>query len=166
MKLKYKNLYSSVLAEYEALSTCARLHVAAILVKDGRILSVGYNGVPKGQCHCTAYFKQSDDGYMMRSTVGAEWESVSEELFKTAHHNFAEEREIHAEMNCIAFALKNGINVEDCEMILSVAPCMNCAKLIAASGIKNVSYIRKYDRSMEGENFLKQCGINIAPVAN
>lgn len=162
MKLKYKNLYTTVLNEYETLSTCDRLHVAALLVKDGRILSVGYNGVPQGQPHCTCFFKHEDDKYYIAydEQNPQEFKEVTESDYRFHHHQFSEKCEIHAEMNCLAFALRNNISVSDCEMVLSVAPCINCAKLIASSGIKTIHYVKHYDRSSDGEDFLKLCGIS------
>ena len=58
MKLKYKELYKHVLKEYQQFSKCARLHVAALLVNDGRILCCGYNGTPAGQVHCNELFNR------------------------------------------------------------------------------------------------------------
>lgn len=165
MKIKYINLYTKILNEYEKLSTCDRLHVAALLVKDGRVLSVGYNGVADRQTHCSFYFKHENGKfYIHAKDTDNEYQEVSEQRYREEHHNFAERYEIHAEMNCIAFALKNKIDVSGCELVLSVAPCMNCAKLIASAGIQKVTYARTYDRSMEGEKYLESLGISCKPM--
>lgn len=175
MKLKHKILYKNVLNEYEHLSTCDRLHVAALLVKEGRILSVGYNGVPQGIRHCTDFFKHTDNKFLINkqdfskpiSKVQAiinRWVEVDEPTYSKLHHEFAEMNEVHAEMNCIAYASKVDTNVEGCEMILSVAPCSNCAKLIVSAGIKKVTYMKHYDRSMGGVEYLRALGVDVASI--
>ena len=67
MELKYKHLYKTVLKEYQNLSKCARLKVAALLVEEGRIISCGYNGTPSGQTNCNELFKVEADKYYYRS---------------------------------------------------------------------------------------------------
>lgn len=166
MKTKHIKLYKNILAEYQNMSTCARLHVAALLVKDGRVLSVGYNGVCQGQDHCNDIFLHNIVGsritYAIRRCRGDENPKVvDEETWKKKHHAWSDKNEIHAEMNCIAFALKNKIDISDCEMILSVSPCMNCAKLIVSSGIKHVYYVTEYDRSTEGTDFLRNNNVAV-----
>lgn len=167
MKLKHIDLYKNILCEYQNLSTCARLHVAALLVKDGRVLSVGYNGVPEGSTHCCDKFQMLINGSIREFLINSVSNgvgytaTVTEDEWKAEHHKWSEKNEIHAEMNCIAFALKNKIDISDCEMILSVSPCMNCAKLILSSGIKRVHYVTKYDRSTEGIDFLKANGVAV-----
>lgn len=162
MKLKYKPIYTQAVRSYESLSTCNRLHVAALLVQDGRIVSVGYNGVPSGQKHCCDIFIKTGGKFYV-----GEWgppgemsaNEVTEEEWKRQHHMFSERYEVHAEMNCIAFATKNRIDVSKCNLIISISPCINCAKLITAVGIKKVYYLDEYDRSQDGINYLRDNGV-------
>ena len=161
MKLKYKQLYKSVLKEYQQFSKCARLKVAALLVNDGRILCCGYNGTPTGQTNCNELFKSEDGKFYLRESTNDDWREVSEADWKELHHEFAEKNEIHAEMNCIAQGFRNGINVENTDLIISLQPCDNCAKLIVASGIKHVWFIDKYDRGTKGIDFLEANGVKV-----
>lgn len=161
MKLKYKQLYKSVLKEYQQFSKCARLKVAALLVNDGRILCCGYNGTPTGQTNCNELFKSEDGKFYFRESTNDDWREVSEADWKTIHHEFAEKNEIHAEMNCIAQGFRQGINVENTDLIISLQPCDNCAKLIFAAGIKHVLYVDKYDRGTKGIDFLEANGVKV-----
>ena len=127
-------------------STCVRLHVGAVLVKNCRIISCGYNGALPGMKHCKDYFSKGD---------------FNKELGIT-HHDFSDKYEMHAEQNCIAFAVKSGIVItEDCIMYTTTAPCKNCAKLIAASGIKRVVFKDSYSKTSEGINLLREFGVKV-----
>lgn len=161
---KYIPIYLAALSEYKKLSTCARLQVSAILVKDGRILSMGYNGTAPGQPHCKDRFIKMGDNYFIGKygpPVDMAKYKVTADEWCAEHHKFSEHNEVHAEMNCIAFAIKNNINVADCDLIISISPCIQCAKLIAAVGIKNVFYIDDYDRNPSaGLRYLIANGVN------
>jgi dCMP deaminase len=126
-----KDFFISVLDAAEKNSTCRRLKVAALLVKNNRIISTGWNGVPSGDVHCEDL--ENDH-----------------RLACVDHHDFSEANELHAEQNCIAFAARNGISTDGAEIYLSISPCTNCAKLIIAAGIKKVYFKQAYDRSSEG----------------
>ena len=144
-KNKLKNYFLEVLKASEKNSTCQRLQVAALLIKNNRIVSTGWNGVPSGFKHCNEVFNKKT-------------------ITKEKHKNFSENYELHAEQNCIAFAAKYGITTEKTEMYVSVAPCVNCAKLIIAAGIKTVYYRDDYDREKKGINLLKKANIKIKKI--
>lgn len=114
-------------------SVCKRLHVGAMLVVDGRPISVGYNGPPSGFSHC-----EKCDG----ETCGVS---------------------IHAEINAIAFAAKNGVKVDRATMYCTDSPCINCAKAMVSAGIKRVAYIREY-RLTEGVELLRRAGIEVERI--
>lgn len=132
-------------------STCARVSVGCCIMKDNRIISTGWNGVPKGNKHCEDVFRelfpQEED----------EWSAEDKERFLFEHGEFSKKFEIHAEQNAIAFAARNGLSLEGCDLFVSISPCQDCAKLIVASGIKRVFYIKEYDRDSKQESikFLK-----------
>lgn len=126
--MKYKNFFVEVLNAAEKNSTCCRLQVAALIVKDNRIISTGWNGVPSGLKHCSDVFKDSGDNFMEE------------------HKKFSEMYEIHAEQNAIAYAARNGICLDKCDIYVTYSPCVHCAKIIIASGIKRVFYKLDYDR--------------------
>ncbi len=138
------NIYNDILEVFEKKSTCVRLQVAAIIVSDDRIISTGWNGVPKGHKHCNQIFNATD-----QATIDQD------------HRTFSEQNEIHAEQNAIAFAARKGIATENCDLYVSVSPCTACAKLIISAGIKNVYYKKLYDRETYGLDLLKQSNINL-----
>lgn len=98
-------------------ATCDRKSVGAVIAREGRILSTGYNGPSAGMPHCS---------------------STSCDLSQSCV------RSIHAEANAIAFAAKNGVSLEGSTLYLTLSPCVSCAQLIANSGIDRVVYLEKY----------------------
>lgn len=112
-------------------STCLRKDVGAVIARDGRVLSVGYNGAPSGQPHCTP---------------------------QTCNTSAPCERAVHAEANAIAFAAKAGISTDGAELYATVSPCPYCAKLIINSGIRKVWYLEEY-RDKSGIHLLTLSGI-------
>lgn len=126
-------------------SSCIRVQVGAILVKDNKIISMGYNGVPKGQEHCCDHFKGIKD--------------LSSEEFKQEHLEFSKTNEIHAEMNTLLYAAKEGIKIDGAHMYITVSPCRDCAKALCAAGIKKVCFYKLYDRDTKGLDFLRNNGI-------
>lgn len=124
---KDKQTFKDILLILKKRSTCVRVQVAAIIVKDGRIISTGWNGTTSGSKHCNEIFNAFN-------------------FDATEHHNFSLKNEIHGEMNAIAMAAKNGMAVNGCDLYTTDSPCFDCAKLIKAVGIKRVFYVREYDR--------------------
>jgi dCMP deaminase len=115
------------------MSYCNRLQVGAVIAKEGRILSVGYNGTPSGT------------------------DNNCEEDNKTLPNV------IHAEMNAILFAAKEGISTKGCSLYVTHAPCENCSKHIIQAGIIEVVYINEY-RDMGGINTLKKQNIKVRKI--
>lgn len=164
MKEKLKTTFIKHLSILEENSTCARVKVAAIIVKDGRTISTGWNGVPSGFTHCDKIFSivkksvpfgnpdplREPNQYFVYST------EVDKEKFMFEHHNFSEKCEIHAEANAIAFAARNNISTEGADIFVTITPCTGCAKLILASGIKKVYYKEVYDRNPDGFQLLNE----------
>jgi dCMP deaminase len=98
-------------------STCHRLHVGAVIARDGRIIVSGYNGAARGLAHC------GDECYPGGPPC---------------------RRAVHAEANAIAFAAKYGIGTFHTMMVSTDSPCLECARLIINSGIAEVFYTREY----------------------
>lgn len=165
MKLKYKELYKNILKEYQQFSKCARLHVAALLVNDGRILCCGYNGTPAGQVNCNELFKgeviNGVSHFYMRNTPTEEWRETNENDWRAAHHEFANKNELHAEQNLLGQCIQKNINVNGASIVISHEPCESCARLILAAGIKHVLYVDKYDRGSQGIEFLTANGVKV-----
>ena len=106
-------------------SSCVSRQVGALIIKDDRIISEGYNGTPKGFKNCCELFEEGDP----------------------AHHEWSNIHEIHAEMNSIVWAARKGISVEGAVMYSTTKPCLQCTKNIIASGIKKIYYNVDYPRN-------------------
>lgn len=143
-------------------STCARVQVGAVLTKDRRIISCGYNGVPSGQEECKDYFfriwdnpGKADDyvkafnfDWLINKYVFSTFKDFLESApFYQMHREFSINYELHAEQNAIGYAARNGIETSGSTIYLTVSPCMQCAKLMIAAGVKQVVYAEKYNRS-------------------
>lgn len=113
-QLKLDQVFINIAKEIGTLSHCTRSKVGAVLVKDGNVISFGYNGTPAGM----------DNG--------------------CEENNVTKDEVIHAEMNAILKAAKSGNAVDGSTLYLSLSPCQNCCKLIIQSGIKRVVYLEEY----------------------
>ena len=111
---KLDKTFINIAKEIGSLSHCTRSKVGAVLVKDGNVISFGYNGTPAGM----------DNG--------------------CEENNVTKDEVIHAEMNAILKAAKSGNAVDGSTLYLSLSPCQNCCKLIIQSGIKRVVYLEGY----------------------
>lgn len=128
------------------LSTCCSQQVGAVLVKDNRIVAIGFNGTAPGESHCNEKFDLKN--------------YKDYETFRNDHHKWSRYNELHAEQNLISFCAKNGLKTKGCTLFVTLSPCIDCAKIIVASGIKDIYYINEYDKE-NGLNFLKENGISI-----
>ncbi len=126
---------------YSKLSYAKRLKVGAVLVKDDRIISVGYNGTPSGRDNECEIIDPTWKPYESPRTI-------------------SKPEVCHAEMNVIAFAARNGMATDGCSLIITHSPCYECSKLIVQSGIKKVYYETEY-RIRDGIDFLIECGIKV-----
>ena len=105
-------------------SSCKRLQVGCVLVKNTRVISVGYNGFIAGYPH--------------------------ESIVRENH----EQATVHAEQNCITDCAKRGINVEGATAYITHYPCINCMKILVSSGIKEIKYYHDYkNNKLEKEIF-------------
>jgi dCMP deaminase len=146
VKEKFVNAYMKVAETFAELSTARRLHVGAIVVKDDRIISIGYNGMPSGwDNNCEDEIVESYSGY-----EGA----IHRTVLKT------KPEVLHAETNAIAKLAKSTESGDGATMFITHSPCLDCAKLIYQSGIKSVYYRNTY-RSEDGIEFLKKCNIEV-----
>lgn len=119
-------------------STCPRKSVGAILVREGRTLSMGYNGAPSGLPHC------HDEGCLTGPDGGCI-------------------RSQHAEANAIAFAARHGISTQGAELWVTLSPCYSCAKLIINAGITDVYFTEAY-RLSDGIDLLKSARVRVHQV--
>jgi len=149
MKPKFKTLYSNIAQEVAKMSYARRLQVGAVIVKDDRVISMGYNGMPAGWENDCEYEEE-----ILRSEFDkGNWLEKTGEL-KT------KPEVLHAETNAIAKLARSNESGLGADMFITHAPCMDCAKLIYQSGIGRVYYNINY-RDDSGIKFLKQSGIEV-----
>jgi dCMP deaminase len=139
MKQKYIDAHMKVAETYANLSTAVRLKVGAIVVKDDRIISIGYNGMPSGWDNNCEYL---------------EHRIAQEPLLKS------KPEVLHAETNAIAKLARSSESGLGATMFITHAPCLDCAKLIYQTGISTVYYRNTY-RENNGVEFLLKGGIEV-----
>lgn len=139
--------------------TCYRLKVGAVVVRDGRILVTGYNGTPAGMPHCDH-----------RCTCGHSHMDMPHIRYRGGAHDprclevAPCTQAVHAEENCIAYAAKWGIALDQAEMFSTDSPCLKCSHLIINSGITRFVYAREY-RLTQGLDLLSAAGVEIVRFA-
>jgi dCMP deaminase len=143
IKEKYLGSYMKTAKLFAGLSSARRKKVGAIIVKDDRIISIGYNGMPAGwDNNCEDEIQQVDAQDFIRITLKTKPEVL------------------HAELNAIGKLARSNESGEGATMFVTCAPCMDCAKMIYASGIKEVFYAEDY-RDQSGLEFLMRCIISV-----
>jgi dCMP deaminase len=149
LKDKLKKAYMKTAETFAELSHARRLHVGAIVVKDDRIISIGYNGMPAGWTNDCEY-QVTEYCNITRS-----WLTTGE--IKTR------DEVLHAETNAIAKLARSNESGLGSDMFITHSPCLDCAKLIFQSGIKRVFYSKAY-RDDAGTEFLKKSGIQVEQI--
>lgn len=170
MKDKFKQAYMDVAERFAKLSHARRLHVGAIVVKDDRIISIGYNGMPAGW--------DNDCEDKVWDTGAGGWLDPDEFLERFPYVEYNEESEeeyryglktkpevLHAETNAISKLAKSNESGNGAAMFITHSPCLDCAKLIYQSGIDHVFYRNSY-RSNDGIEFLKKSGVEVEKLDN
>jgi len=151
MKKDWNQFFMEIAEMYAGQSTCSKIQVGAIIVRNKRIISTGYNGVPSGEKHCNVhYYPIWENKYKFLYDTFEQFTKSS--IFLEGHAKFSNENEIHAEQNAINFARQD---VSDCDMYVTYSPCLYCAKNILTSGIKKVYYKNIYG-SGDGLEFLNK----------
>ena len=128
---------------FAELSYARRLHVGAIVVKNDRIISIGYNGMPAGwdnDCEDQIY---ADDGFHITLTTKPEV--------------------LHAERNALDKLARGSEGGDGADMFITHSPCLECAKSILGAGIKRVWFGEQY-RDDSGLTFLEKSGIIVEQV--
>jgi dCMP deaminase len=159
MKEKYVKAHMKAASVYAELSTAQRLQVGCVIVKDNTIIGIGYNGMPSGwnnMCEEVEFIFKDECHYTN------EW--LIENGFTETAHGWTRLRSkaevLHAESNAIAKVSRSTNSSDGASMFITHAPCLECAKMIYQSGIKEVYYKHDY-RSSAGINFLKQCEVKV-----
>lgn len=155
MKQKYIDAYMKTAEVFAELSHARRLHVGAIVVKDDRIVSIGYNGMPSGwdnNCEDTVYATDEE-------LKNGKWDYQEEDTGRPYRLQTKPEV-LHAESNAISKLAKSSESGLGASMFVTHAPCLDCAKLIYQSGIKRV-YFGVHYRDDRGIEFLRQSGVTV-----
>ncbi|TDB66971.1 deoxycytidylate deaminase [Arundinibacter roseus] len=145
-KPDFDDIYMELAKNLAKRSHCIKAQVGAVLTKDTRIISIGYNGPPSGTHNCDEEFSETG---CPRDSKG----SCSLAL--------------HAEQNAILYAVKNGSNIEGSTLYVTLAPCIACARIIFTMKISKVLYLDSYAAYKgigveEGVEFLKKFGVEVS----
>ena len=134
-RINWDDYFISIAFLISSRSSCNRLHVGCVIVKDTRIISVGYNGFLPGAPHNSRVI----DGH--------------------------EQSTVHAEQNCISDCAKRGISVDGATAYITHYPCVNCSKILSASGIKCIKYFYDYKNNDISRDLLAEAGIRILTLS-
>ncbi len=135
--------FMNIANEVARRSNCLTRKVAAVIIRDRRIISTGYNGTPRNTKNCC-------DGGCKR---------CAERTLATAGTKLEECTCSHGEENAIVQAAYHGISLKDSILYTTYSPCLTCAKMIINSGIKEVIYSVKYPLSETANNLLVEAGV-------
>jgi dCMP deaminase len=130
-RISWDDYFVKIILATAERSSCNRLKVGSLIVKNNRIVSQGYNGFLSGCKH--------------------------ESIVRDGH----EQATVHAEQNAISFCARNGVSCENSIIYITHYPCVNCMKLICASGIKEIRYINDYKNDDVVKRLSELSGINI-----
>jgi dCMP deaminase len=143
MKQKHIEAFMKTAETFAECSTAVRLHVGAVIVKEDRIISIGYNGMPSG------------------------WDNTCEFVYENPQTTVSElvtrKEVLHAETNAIAKLAKSTESGNGAVLFVTHAPCLDCAKLVYQSGINTVYYRNSY-RSDDGLQFLEKAGVQVEKI--
>lgn len=133
-QLRYDTAYLRMATEWGKLSHCQRKQVGALIVKDGAIISDGFNGTPAGFDNCCEDESGNTHWYVL-----------------------------HAEANAILKVAKSTNNCVGATLYLTLSPCKDCSKLIIQAGITRLVYVHHY-KDTTGIDFLKDAGIEVLQI--
>ncbi|MFK7951980.1 MAG: cytidine/deoxycytidylate deaminase family protein [Ekhidna sp.] len=144
-KPNFDDIYMELAVNLAKRSHCIKRHVGAVLTKDTRIISIGYNGPPSGTHNCDI-----------------EWPETGCPRDSKGSCSLA----LHAEQNAILYAVKNKTDVEGATLFVTLSPCIACARIIYTMKIAKVIYLKSYAEykgiaNDEGVDFLKRFGVEV-----
>lgn len=142
-KPSFDSIFMDLASNLAKRSHCVKAHVGAVLTKDTRIISIGYNGPPPGTHNCDEEWPETGCPRDSRNSCSLA---------------------LHAEENAILYAVKNGAGLEGSTLYITLSPCLPCARLIFSSGIKKVFFKNSYAEykgllNDEGVDFLNRFGV-------
>ena len=146
MRASWDEYFMQIAEIVKTRSTCLRRQVGALIVKDNRIITTGYNGAPEGIKHC------SDIGSCYRSEL---------KIPSGERHELC--RALHAEQNAIIQAAKIGVSTQGATMYVTLQPCVICAKMAINAGIKKIVYKGDYPDELS-LNMLNEAKVELIKV--
>ncbi len=138
MRPTWDNYFIKIAVTVAERSTCDRANVGAVLVREKRILTTGFNGSPKGLPHCDEAGHLLVEGHCVRT--------------------------IHAETNAIIQAALHGVSTRDASCYVTHFPCINCTKTLINAGITRIVYLNDYRNDKNAHDFCKSAGVEITHV--
>jgi dCMP deaminase len=162
MKEKFIKAYMDTAKRFAEISPAVRLKVGAIVVKDDRIISIGYNGMPVGwdnECEYKDYMPGDAWGGSLYPLQEYDKQVESNRRYRLV----TRDEVLHAESNAIAKLAKSSESGAGADLFVTHSPCIHCAKLIHQSGIGRVYYGENY-RDDAGIDFLKKSGIAVVKI--
>lgn len=141
----FDEIYMDLAKNLAQKSHCVKIKVGAVLTKDTRIVSLGYNGPPAGTHNCDE-----------------EWPNEGCARDRKGSCSLA----LHAEENAILYAAKNKVELDGATLYVTLSPCLSCARTIYTMGIKKVYYLQSYAEYKnieidEGVDFLRKFGVGV-----
>ena len=141
----FDDIFMELAVNLSKRSHCVKRHVGAVLTKETRIISIGYNGPPAGTHNCDE-----------------DWPEVGCPRDSKGSCSLA----IHAEQNAILYAVKNGTSIEGSTLYVTLSPCISCARIIFTAKIAKVYYLHSYAEykgleNDEGVDFLRKFGVTV-----
>ena len=146
MRISWDEYFMQIVEVVKTRSTCLRRQVGAVIVKDNRIITTGYNGAPSHLKHCTEL------GGCERQKMG---------IPSGERHELC--RALHAEQNAIIQAAKLGNTTEGATIYVNVQPCVICAKMLINAGIVRVVYKGDYPDEM-AKSMLEEAKIVLTKI--
>ena len=148
---KWDKAHMAAADVYAQLSSARRAKVGCVIVKDNRIVSIGYNGMPSGWDNNCEHENwpdwMEDNPNVFRDPAYVQLKTKSEVL--------------HAETNAIAKVARSSESCEGATLYCTMLPCLDCAKLTYQSGIDRVVYRDEYPKGNAGLEFLQKCGLKV-----
>lgn len=135
-RLRYDKAYLRMAQTWAELSHCERKKVGALIVRDGRIISDGYNGTPAGFPNCCEDQQGNTEWYVL-----------------------------HAEANAILKVARSTNDCSDATLFITLSPCKDCSKLVLQAGITRVVYMMEY-KDTTGVDFLRSAGVEVVHISD
>jgi dCMP deaminase len=145
-RLSWDQYFMTITRQVAERSTCTRAKVGSVIVRDRSILATGYNGSPAGMPHCTEVGCLI---YESKTPAG----DIEQNCFRT----------IHAEINAIAQAAKNGASIKDATIYITHTPCIHCLKVLVNTGIRSIFYEKPYKLDTVSD-IISHTGVELRPV--